>query len=111
MNTENFLKWLNEKLILNLPKNSIVVIDNAPYHSTQSVKAPTSATLKGDMQQWLRDNNIPFDEKIRKRELYHIIKKAKPPKQYIVDDLMKRHGHEIVRLPPYHCDLNPIECV
>lgn len=111
MDTSNFLKWLREKLIPNLPPNGIVVIDNAPYHSTQSVKAPTSAALKADMQNWLREHNIPFNDKMTKRELYPIILRTKPPKKYVVDDLMREHGHEVVRLPPYHCDLNPIEYI
>lgn len=24
---------------------------------------------------------------------------------------MKQNGHEVLRLPPYHCDLNPIELI
>jgi hypothetical protein len=32
MNSVNFEKWLNEKVIPNLPLNSVVVMDNAPYH-------------------------------------------------------------------------------
>ena len=24
---------------------------------------------------------------------------------------MKRKGHEVLRLPPYHCELNPIELI
>ncbi|XP_045506272.1 uncharacterized protein LOC123702539 [Colias croceus] len=111
MDTDNFVKWLKEKLIPNLPPNGIVVIDNAPYHSRQSIKAPTSASLKADMQNWLRDNNIPFDEKMTKKELYPIILRTKPPKKYVVDELMQEHGQEIVRLPPYHCDLSPIEYI
>lgn len=63
------------------------------------------------MQNWLRDNNIPFDEKMTKRELYAIILRTKPPKKYVVDKLMQEHGQEIVRLPSYHCDLNPIEYI
>lgn len=35
MDNNNYTKWLSEKLIPNLPPNSIVVIDNAPYHSKQ----------------------------------------------------------------------------
>lgn len=80
MDTNNFLKWLREKLIPNLPPNGKVVIDNAPYHSTQSVKAPTSAALKADMQNWLREHNIPFNDKMTKRELYPIILRTKPRK-------------------------------
>lgn len=111
MDTKNFTKWLKEKLLPNLPPNGIVVIDNAPYHSTQSEKPPISSSLKADMQNWLQSNNINFDEKMTKRELYHLIVTNKPPKKYIVDELMKEHGHEVLRLPPYHCDLNPIEYI
>src|ERR1043166_2344722 len=30
---------------------------------------------------------------------------------YEVDEIAAQHGHEVLRLPPYHCDLNPIELV
>ncbi|XP_072384711.1 uncharacterized protein [Diabrotica undecimpunctata] len=30
MNYENYHKWLTEKLLLNLPANSVIVLDNAP---------------------------------------------------------------------------------
>ena len=29
--------------------------------------------------------------------------------EYFVDELAKVHGHTVLRLPPYHCILNPIE--
>ncbi|KAL4702116.1 hypothetical protein ACJJTC_010682 [Scirpophaga incertulas] len=51
------------------------------------------------MQNWLRDNNVPFDESMTRKELYLIILRTKPPKKYVVDELMKEHGQEIVRLP------------
>ena len=35
MNRDNFLKWLKEKLIPNLPERSVLVVDNAPYHNLQ----------------------------------------------------------------------------
>lgn len=31
------------------------------------------------------------------------------PVQYALDELMGRHGHSVLRLPPYHPELNPIE--
>ncbi|KAH9639663.1 hypothetical protein HF086_017657 [Spodoptera exigua] len=92
-------------------ENGLVVIDNAPYHSTQSEKPPVSSSLKGEMQSWLRKNKIPFQENMTKPELYHLIVVNKPPKLYIVDELLREHGHEVLRLPPYHCDLNPIEYI
>jgi hypothetical protein len=31
--------------------------------------------------------------------------------RYKVDDLIKEHGHKVLRLPPYNCHFNPIELV
>ena len=47
-----------------------------------------------------------------KKNLWEIIKKEKRnPKYYVIDQLATKYGHEVLRLPPYHCDLNPIELV
>lgn len=37
--------------------------------------------------------------------------RSKADKKYEVDEVIKNHGHEILRLPPCQCDLNPIEHV
>lgn len=29
--------------------------------------------------------------------------------KYAIDELVKEHGRTVLRLPPYHCELNPIE--
>ena len=50
MDGGNFEKWYKEKLLPNLPPNSIIVMDNASYHSVQSDRAPTTATRKADIQ-------------------------------------------------------------
>lgn len=55
---------ITEKNIPNLPPNSIVVLDNSRYHSTQINKPPTSVATKDVIGQWLLDHNIPFEEKI-----------------------------------------------
>lgn len=39
MNTDNFLKVTSEKLIPNLPSNSVIVVDDAPYQNTLIDKA------------------------------------------------------------------------
>jgi hypothetical protein len=66
------------QLIPNLPANSVVVIDNAPYHNKQQDKCPTSATTKREMQEWLRSKNIPFGNDLLKPQLYEVIKMNKP---------------------------------
>jgi hypothetical protein len=32
-------------------------------------------------------------------------------KQYELDHLANERGHQVIRLPPYHCQYNPIELV
>ena len=29
----------------------------------------------------------------------------------VIDNIVKKYGHEILRLPPYHCELNAIELI
>lgn len=110
MNFENYKRWITEKLIPNLEPRSVVVIDNASYHNKILNPAPTSAYKKSDMIQWLTQRNIPFGPNLIKEELYNIIKLYKPKfKEYVIDDIFIQNGHNVLRLPPYHPDLNPIE--
>ena len=68
MNSVIFNKWVEEQLFPALPPKSLVVMDNASYHSVikEGTKVPTSATRKRDMQKWFKDTKIPFDGKMKK---------------------------------------------
>lgn len=111
MNFDNFQRWLNTQLIPNLPANSVVVIDNAPYHSVQLDRSPTQNTTKPVLQKWLRDHNIEFDNSMLRTELYELCKRNKTAPKYVVDTILKSHGHDCIRLPPYHAEFNPIELI
>ena len=113
MNATVFMDWTIKKLIPALPPKSLVVLDNASYHSVrvEGTKTPTSNNRKAEMQEWLVKNNIKFENKMTKPKLYELIKQNKPPPKFKFDELLKEHGHEALRLPPYHCDLNPIELI
>uniref|UniRef100_A0A8D9E559 Tc1-like transposase DDE domain-containing protein n=1 Tax=Cacopsylla melanoneura TaxID=428564 RepID=A0A8D9E559_9HEMI len=112
MNFENYQKWIQERLIPNLPTNSVVVIDNAPYHNVQVNRAPTSSSRKSEMTKWLSERNIPHSESMLKPQLYTLIKLYKPQhKTFKIDSILANAGHSALRLPPYHPDLNPIELV
>ncbi|XP_045776283.1 uncharacterized protein LOC123874810 [Maniola jurtina] len=110
MYAANFMKWVSQNLIPNLPKNAIVVMDNAAYHSMEVSMAPNVNTKK-EMQSWLKEKNIEFEECFTKAELYQSIKRHKPPINNHIDNLFSSHGFEVLRLPPYNCDLNPIEYI
>ena len=113
VNSVIFNKWVEEQLVPALPPKSLVVMDNASYHSVikDGTKAPTSTTRKGDMQKWLKDKKIHFDGKMKKTKLYEIIKLKKPEPVHKTDDFLRGKGHDVLRLPPYHCEFNPIEMV
>ncbi|GBP80294.1 hypothetical protein EVAR_37971_1 [Eumeta japonica] len=85
-------------------------MDNASYHNTFAEKVPNSNSKKADMQEWLTYKNIEFREDMKKIELYDIILKHKDnSKNYAIDAIAKENDIDILRLPPYHPDLNPIE--
>jgi hypothetical protein len=93
-------------------RGSVIVIDNAPYHSIQENKPPTRNSVKAEMISWLEKNNVPFAAEMRKTELFQLVERHKTPrkkKTFRIDQVLKFHGHDVLRLPPYTCDLSPIE--
>ena len=97
----------------NIPKNSVIVIDNTPYHSKNTENYPTSKWRKQQFVDWLTEKNITFPDKAIRAELWTLVKSERekfPDK--VMETVAKEYGHEILRLPPpppYHCELNPIE--
>lgn len=61
------------------------------------------------MQTWLKAKDLYFEEIWTKPQLYETIKNNKGEPAYKIEHVLKHESHELVRLPPYHCDLNPIE--
>ena len=52
---------------------------------------------------------MEFDPEMRKVELLELVRPLRQKREYVLDNLARDAGHQIFRLPPYHCDLNPIE--
>ena len=110
MNAALFQKWFSEKLIPNIPDDSLIIMDNASYHNTLSLCSPPTPTCAKDkIRQWLMENKIPCETDCLKAELVEVLKKIAPAPIYEVDAIAKKYGHEIVRTPPYHPELQPIE--
>jgi hypothetical protein len=92
------------------PASSLIIMDNASYHNVLSpVSAPTSSCKKEKIQSWLDRNNIPVKDDCLKAELVEILTRIGPQPTYILDEIASEHGHEILRTPPYHPELQPIE--
>lgn len=112
MDHNRFYKWFEEQLLPNIDPNSVIVMDNAPYHTVQIDKAPTMSSKKSAMIEWLERHGVQAGPELKKGELLDMVLAHKPRFPiYKIDELAKSHGHEIIRLPPYHCHFNCIEMI
>ena len=79
MNGHTFKSWFQESFLPKIGANSVIVMDNASYHSVQLNKAPTVSDRKNVILQWLEKNNIPgVCVEMTKAELLQIVKLQKP---------------------------------
>ncbi|XP_066958850.1 uncharacterized protein [Macrobrachium rosenbergii] len=113
MNAEVFEKWFRNQLLPNIPPNCAIVMDNASYHSMQQEKYPTSSWKKENIKHWLIENGEQPSDDLLKIELYELAKRRinNMGKKYKIDEIAAEAGHKIVRIPPYHCQYNPIELI
>jgi transposase len=112
MNSNLFETWFENQLLPNLPPNTVIVMDNASYHSRKLSPKPTKQNRKEIIIEYMKNHNIPIPpEKTTKEKLLQIIKDCDLPNYYVVDELAKKKGHAVLRLPPYYCILNPIELI
>jgi transposase len=110
MNGDLFQKWFVEKLLPNIPSASLIIMDNASYHNILSDEsAPTPTCSKERIRSWLEANKIPCKDDCLKVELIDILRKIAPEPTYGLDVIARQHGHKVIRTPPYHPELQPIE--
>ena len=110
MNWDLFKKWFIEMLIPNIPQNSLIIMDNASYHNTLATYSPpTFLSSKKKILEWMEQNKIFCRKDCLKAELVEILKKMAPEPIYAIDEIARSYGHEVIRTPPYHPELQPIE--
>ena len=110
MTASIFKKWFTEQLLPNIPKKSFIIMDNAPYHNILTeTSAPTKNSSKARIYSWLESNGITCSPDCLKSELIEALNKFAIAPTYEVDEIAKERGHEVLRTPPYHPELQPIE--
>lgn len=62
-------------------------------------------------QEWLRRHGIAHEETATRKQLLEQVRIHKPAPTYAVDTIIRGHGHEVLRIPPYHPDFNAIEFI
>lgn len=111
MTSSLFEEWFCDSLLPSLPKGSVIVMDNAPYHSRQENKVPTKCSDKKTIQAFLEGNDLYYEDHYTKKQLVEVMNTKEYLKHYYVDNRAKEAGHTVLRLPPYHCIFNPIELI
>jgi hypothetical protein len=84
-------------------------MDNVSYHSVHLDKVPNTASKKLTLEEFLRKQDVYFEDNYTKKQLLEVLGTREFPKKYKTDTLTAESGHEILRFPPYHCIFNPIE--
>lgn len=111
MNSQVFREWFIN-LLRSLEEGSVIVMDNASYHSALKEKIPVTNTKKAEIVSWLEEKKIPHNPSHTIPELLSVVNKHREKyRRYELDDIASEMGHEVIRLPPYHCQYNPIELI
>ena len=111
MNTKHFMEWYQKQLLPHCPPKSVIVLDNAKYHNGVVEKVPTKSSTKKDIMAYLDKHSITYDKQRLKSELFMLLQATNPQTKYLTDVLSNDAGHDVLRLPVGHCELNPIELV
>ncbi|XP_077521363.1 uncharacterized protein LOC144132658 [Amblyomma americanum] len=87
-----------------------------PNHSTDATKDDSSGhfprIIQEKIQEWLTSKKITYAERMIKKQLLELVASVKSRfLSYIVDNAAVSTGCIVLRLPPYHCEFNPIELV
>lgn len=109
-----FLKWFSEKLLPNLHRPSLIILDNASYHKSLPADTPKPWKLKrGEAAQYLRDqhHDVAFNPEMLSRiELIAMVSKhIKATVKPTIVQAAEQRGHQVLWTPPHHSDLQPCE--
>lgn len=89
-----------------------VIVSVVQHIWSRSIKMAAPAAILVAIQNWLRTKNISFQTKEVKTQLMEKVNKIKENfKSFVIDEMAKEKGVTVLRLPPYHCELNPIELI
>lgn len=107
-----YSKWFTENLLPNLPQKSLIIMDNASYHTALPEGSPKLNASKNQVKQWLIENDVSFEKcdllcTLRSLLKDQVIPKLKPS----IVEIAEREGHKVLFQPPHHSDLQAIELI
>lgn len=110
MNWENFSERFKEKLMKNIPENSLIIMDNASCHNVPAEEAfPKKSHTVKRLRERLSDNGIPRTGDMIKSELFGLCSRFATKPEFLTGNIARKQGHSVLRTPPCHPELQPIE--
>ena len=79
------------------------------HPKNEDSKIPNGSSKQIDIQHWVDRRGIKYDSNATNANLLHVVAMNKPETKFITDTIAPEYGHVVQRLPPFHCELNPIE--
>eukprot|EP00102_Acyrthosiphon_pisum_P026806 XP_016664016.1 PREDICTED: uncharacterized protein LOC100570997 isoform X2 [Acyrthosiphon pisum] len=109
INNDTFYEWFCG-VLPRLNDNCIIVMDNASYHSVKKDPIPTMDWKKNDVIEWLVSKNCVIDRSMVMCELMQMVNEIRPLyDKYLIDEEALKTKKVVLRIPPYHNELNPFE--
>lgn len=106
-----FEEWF-VKMLSKLKDNAVIVLHQSPCHERPLETLPSTGTSKVVIRKWLTGKGVPFEDDMVRVELLALVKKMKPiAKRYVVDELAEAGGKTVLRLPPFHSELNLLDMI
>jgi transposase len=105
-----FQHWFTAQLLRNVPLRSLIILDRCPFHTVGRDAVVPSQMKKGELQQWLAERGISWEEQWLRARLMQEVDKYREKKP-MVEILAEEQGHKLLFLPVHHPELNPIELV
>jgi len=111
INDDTFYDWFSAIISL-LKDNAVIVMDTASYHSVKKDTLPLVSWEKSKIIKWLENNGKLINQPMVKKRLVEEAEQFRLVcEKYIIDELAKENNKIVLRLPPYHSELNPFELV
>ncbi|XP_060861942.1 uncharacterized protein LOC132938975 [Metopolophium dirhodum] len=109
INDVTFYEWFKGIISL-LEDNAVIVMDTASYHSAKKDMFPLISWGNGKIIKWLENKGKLIHRPMVKHQLLEEAEQFRPVcEKYVIDELAKENNKIVLRLPPYHSELNPIE--
>ena len=113
VNTDVYMGWCERQLFPNIPKKSLIILDNAPYHRTKPkdlLPKDKKEMTRDEIVAWLTERGVTgWSEENSKPVLLKFLSDVVEKHKSIFEIEAEKRGFEVLWTPPYHPDYNPIE--